>query len=153
MKVMLPGLRASYRFPTTNNWDNSFVLDKESVATWLHGAGGVDLSAPKFRSEVDQIYELLKAYENEPPLTVKEFVNLAKADLREFWFGGAQSDSFSFGINGGNNGILFVALIGGESLIHLALYLWATRRMYRKALAEIEAGRWTPPQKALKGSA
>jgi tRNA A-37 threonylcarbamoyl transferase component Bud32 len=150
MKVILPSLRASYRFPATNNWDNIFVLDKDSFATWLQRAGGVDLSAPKLHAEADQIYELLKAFENQPPLTVKEFVNLAKADLRDFWLGGMQSDSFSFGMTDENNGILFVALIGGETLICLTLYFWATRRLYGRALAEIQAGRWTPPAVAPK---
>jgi hypothetical protein len=32
-----------------------------------------------------------------------------------------------------------------ESLIYLALHLWSTRRLFREALAEIQAGRWTPP--------
>jgi len=144
MNVILPGLRASYRFPATNNWNNTFVLDKDSLTTWFHSAGGVDLSVPKLREEADQVYELLKAHENEPPLTVKEFVNLAKADLRDFYFGGVQGSRFTFAMTDQNNGFL---LIGGETLIYLALYFWSTRRLYREALAEIQAGRWTPPQK------
>jgi hypothetical protein len=143
MKVILPGLRASYRFPATNNWDNTFVLDKDSLAAWFQAAGGVDLSVQKFHEEADEVYELLKAYENEPPVTVKEFVNLGKADLRDFYFGGLKGDSFTIQTVQ-SNGILFVALVI-EGLIYLALHLGSTRRLYREALAEIQSGRWTPP--------
>jgi predicted Ser/Thr protein kinase len=151
MNVTLPGLRASYRFPATNSWDNTFILDKDSLVDWLHKGAGLDLAAPKFHEEAGQIYALLKAYELQPPQTVKEFVNLAKADLRAFWFGGkVQGGSFSFGGVRGTYFVLLIAVIGVETLIYPALALWATRRLYRAAWIEIEAGRWTPPIRASK---
>jgi hypothetical protein len=148
LNVTLPGLRASYRFPATNSWDYNFILDKDSLVEWLHKGAGLDPAAPKFQEEAGQIYGLLKGYELQPPFTVKEFVNLAKADLRAFWFGGVQGGSFSFVGLGGLNLVLMVALLCGESLIYVAFSLWATRRLYRAGLAEIASGRWTPPRKA-----
>lgn len=142
MKVGLPGLRASYRLPGTNAWDYMFILDKDSLVEWLHKGAGLDPAAPKFQAEAGQIYGLLKEYQLQPPQTVKEFMNLAKADLRDFWFGGLQSGSFSFG--GGSNTVRLVALIGGEIPIFLAFMLWAARRLFRAAWVEIAAGRCTP---------
>ena len=150
LNVTLPGLRASYRFPATNSWDNTFILDKDSLVEWLHKGAGLDLTAPKFQEEAGQIYELLKGYELQPPQTVKEFVNLAKADLRAFWFGGVQGGSFSLGGLQGPYFVLMVALLVGETLVYQALALWATRRLYHAAWIEIEAGRWTPPIRASK---
>jgi hypothetical protein len=144
MKVTLPGLRASYRFPATNSWDNTFILDKDSLVEWLHKGAGLDLAAPEFQEEAGQIYELLKGYELQPPQTVKEFVNLAKADLRAFWVGGVQGGSFSFGGLQGSFFVILLALLGVETLIYQAFVLWATRRLYHAAWIEIEAGRWTP---------
>jgi serine/threonine protein kinase len=148
MKVTLPGLRASYRFPATNNWDYTFILDKDSLADWLHKGAGLNSSAPKYHEEVSQIYGLLKAYELQPPQTVKEFVNLAKADLRDFGFGGYEGTGFSFGGFEGPSNILLVVLIGGDALLYMAFIIWATRRLYGEAWVEIKSGRWTPPQKA-----
>jgi tRNA A-37 threonylcarbamoyl transferase component Bud32 len=148
MNVTLPGLRASYRFPATNSWDYTFILDKDALIDWLHKDAGLDPAAPKFQEEAGQIYELLKAYQIQPPETVKEFVNLAKADLRDFWFGGMQGGSFSFG--GGAQGfVLLFVLVGIESLIYQAIVLWVTRRLCLAARLEIEAGRWTPPTEPL----
>ena len=150
MKVTLPGLRASYRFPATNSWDYTFILDKDSLVEWLHKGAGLDTAAPKFQEEAGQIYGLIKAYELQPPQTVKELVNLAKADLRAFWFGGMQGGSFSFGGVEGSKLVLLVALLGGWSLIYFACALWATKRLYQAAWVEIAAGRWTPPTVAPK---
>jgi predicted Ser/Thr protein kinase len=148
MKVTLPGLRASYRFPATNSWDYTFILDKDSLVEWLHKGAGLDTAAPKFQEEAGQIYGLIKAYELQPPQTVKELVNLAKADLRDFWFGGMQGGGFSFSGFSGINMVLLLALLVGESLISMAFTLWATRRLYRAVWVEIAAGRWTPPRMA-----
>jgi hypothetical protein len=148
MKVTLPGLRASYRFPATNNWDYTFILDKDSLIDWLHKGAGLNSSAPKYHEEVSQIYELLKAYELQPPQTVKEFVNLAKADLRDFGAGGFEGGNFSFGGFEGPSNILLVVLLGGEALIYMGFIIWATKRLYGEAWAEIKSGRWTPPQKS-----
>jgi hypothetical protein len=147
MKVTLPGLRASYRFPSTNNWDYAFILDKDSLADWLHKGAGLNSSAPKYHEEASQIYELLKAYEIQPPQTVKEFVNLAKADLRDFGFGGFSGSSFGFNFGEGPSNILLVVFMGGDALIYMAFIIWATKRLYGEAWVEIAAGRWTPPQK------
>jgi hypothetical protein len=146
MNVTLPGLRASYRFPSTNSWDNTFILDKDSFVEWLQKGAGLDSAAPKFQEEAGQIYGLLKEYEIQPPQTVKEVVNLAKADLRAFWFGGLQGGSFSFG--GLPNLFPLLALLVIETLIYQAFGLWATRRLYHAARLEIAAGRWTPPRVA-----
>jgi serine/threonine protein kinase len=148
MKVILPGLRASYRFPTTNNWDNTFILDKDSLVEWMRKGAGLNPSAPKFQEEADQIYDLLKTYQLQPPETAKEFVNLGKADLRAFWFGGMQSDGFSYGGFEGGNFILVWIGLGVASLIYYIATVWMTKRFYGAALAEINSGRWTPPQKA-----
>jgi len=146
MKVLLPGLRASYRFPVTNSWDTTFILDKDSLATWLKKAAGPDSSAPKFQEETGQIYGLLKAYELQPPQTAKEFVNLAHADLRDFWFGGLQGGSFSFGgIEHAPNLIVLIAFLCAGWLIASILTIWVTKRTYQTAWVEIKAGRWTPP--------
>lgn len=142
MKVILPGLSAIYRFPATNNWDNTFVLDKDSLAAWFRSAGGEDLSVPQLQVEANQVYDLLKAYQMEPPVTVKEFVNLGKADLRDFYFGGMKGDRFTIRTVQSNGVFLVVFVI--ESLIYLALHLWSTRRLFTEALAEIQSGRWTP---------
>jgi hypothetical protein len=146
MKVTLPGLRASYRFPATNNWDYTFILDKDSLLDWLHKGGGLDPSTPKSKEEVGQIYSLLKSYELQPPQTVKEFVNLAKADLRDFGVGGFEGGNFSFGGFEGPSNILLVVLLGGEASLYMAFIIWATKRLYREAWVEIKSGRWTPPQ-------
>jgi serine/threonine protein kinase len=148
MKVILPGLRASYRFPTTNNWDNTFILDKDSLIEWMRKGAGLNASAPKLQEEADQIYDLLKAYQLSPPQTVKEFVNLGKADLRAFWFGGMQSDGFSYGGFEASKLYLFWLWLGATSLIYFLATLKITKRFYGAALAEIESGHWTPPQKA-----
>jgi len=145
MEVVLPGLRAKYRFPATNSWDYAFILDKDSLVEWLHKAAGLEPAAPKSREEAGQIYALLKAYELQPPQTVKELVNLAKADLRDSWFGGAQSGGFSFG--GGSPMGPLLALVGAESLVYAIFAMWANKRLYRAAWIEISAGRWTPPKK------
>jgi len=146
MKVILPGLRASYRFPVTNSWDTTFILDTDSLLTWLKKAAGLDSSAPKFQEETGQIYRLLKAYELQPPQTAKEFINLAHADLRDFSFGGQQGGSFSFGgIEHAPNLILLIAFLCVGWLIASILTIWVTRRIYQAGLVEIEAGRWSPP--------
>jgi tRNA A-37 threonylcarbamoyl transferase component Bud32 len=148
MKVTLPGLRASYRFPATNNWDYNFILDKDSFIEWLHKEAGLSPTGSKFQQEVTQIYGLLKAYELQPPQTVKEFVNLAKADLRDFGFGGFYGGGFSFGGFEGPSIISPLLLLGGATLLYMVMTIWATRRLFEEAWVEIEAGRWTPPQKA-----
>jgi hypothetical protein len=144
MEVVLPGLRAKYRFPATNSWDYTFILDKDSLVEWLHKAAGLDPAAPKFQLEAGQIYALLKAYELQPPQTVKEFVNLAKADLRDFWFGGCQGGSFSFG--GGSPMVLLWALLGA-TLVYIIFATWVSERFYGAAWVEIAAGRWTPQKR------
>jgi len=148
MKVILPGLRASYRLPATNTWDYTFILDRDSFAEWFHKAAELDTSSPKIKEETGQIYSLLKEYELQPPQTVKEFINLVKADLRDFSFAGMQGGSFSFGGGGGLNLAILVSLITVETLVFIILTMWMVRTVYRAAWAEIEAGRWTPAQKA-----
>jgi len=148
MKVTLPGLRASYRFPATNTWDYNFILDKDSLVEWLRKGAGLSPSGSKFQEEVAQVYGLLKAYELQSPQTVKEFVNLAKADLRDFGFGGDYSTGFSFGGFKGPSVIPSLSLMGGATLLYMVLTIGATRRLFGEAWVEIEAGRWTPPQKA-----
>ena len=149
MNVVLPGLRASYRFPATNSWDNTFILDKDSLVHWLNKVAGLDPAAPKFQEEAGQIYELLKTYQIQPPETVKEFVNLAKADLRAFWFGGMQGGG-TFTVNelGKSSFVLLLALIVIEGFISQFFMLGAIRRAYTAALLEIVDGRWTPPKAA-----
>jgi len=147
MKVVLPGLRASYRVPAPNPWTNTFVLDKDSLMDWLHKVAGLDLNAPKFQEEAGQIYGLLKEYQIQPPQTVKEFVNLAKADLRDFWVGGMQGRRFSFG-NETQDIVVLVGMLFIASSIYQYLVLWATRRAYSATLTEIAQGRWTPPKAA-----
>jgi predicted Ser/Thr protein kinase len=148
LNVTLPGLHTSYRFPATNSWDNTFILDKGSLVEWLHNGAGLDPAAPKFQEEAGQIYELLKAYEIQPPQTVKEFVNLAKADLQAFWFGGMQSGSFSYGGLTGANFAILIGLLVIEGFIYQCFMLGAIRRAYTAALLEIVDGRWTPPKPA-----
>jgi hypothetical protein len=86
---------------------------------------------------------LLKEYQNDPPQTSKEFVNLAKADLRGFSFGGFQGSSGYY--NSAADFSFYAALLVGETLFFITCVLWATRRIFRIAWVEIAAGRWTPP--------
>ncbi len=146
IKVTLPGLRASYRFPVTNTWDYTFILDKDSLVEWFYKGAALSPSGSKFPEEVGQIYGLLKAYEIQPPQTVKEFVNLAKADLRDFGFGGFYGGAFNFGGFESPSFILEFFLMGGATLLFMVFTIWTTRRLYREAWVEIEAGRWMPPQ-------
>lgn len=140
MKVVLPGLRTSYRIPTTNSWDNTFVLDKESLVAWFHLAGGIDTSRSNLLVEIDQVYSLLKTYQIEPPATVKEFVNLGKADLHRFYFLGMKHDPFAIR---GNGFLLWSLCI--ESLIYIGLHLWIIQRLFAEGRDEINSNRWTPP--------
>jgi hypothetical protein len=119
------------------------VLDKDTLGNWLQTDVGFDSATPALQKEIGELYELLKAYETTPPQTVMEFVNLAKATLRDFWFGGIQGGSFSF--SGGQSFVNFLALIAVATLLYMAVYLWLLKRIYHDAWVEIAAGRWTPP--------
>jgi hypothetical protein len=156
MKVNVPGLRASYRFPITNSWDYNLILDKDALVEWLLKASGLNVATSKFQDEAGQVYHLLKAYELQPPQTAKEFVNLAEADLRDFRSEGSQPGGFNIGawfegpfrIRVDYNTYVFLVygLLGIESMLFLVFTVLVTRRVYRAAWAEIESGRWTPPQ-------
>ena len=150
MTVVLPGLRSKYRIPLTNTWDTEVVLDRDALIEWLHKGAGLDPAAPKFKEQADEIYSLLKTYENLPPETVKEFVNLAKADLKEFWFSGSQMDGFTY-MAGLGFPIFWIPIVIVSLIYAMAAY-WIMRRIYREGWAEIEAGRWTPPLRREKES-
>ena len=44
--------------------------------------------------------------------------------------------------------LLLLTLLVGDTFIYFVVSIWAARRLYTAAWAEIKAGRWTPPQKA-----
>lgn len=146
MKVTLPGLRAEYEYRMQNQkfMTSTTILDKDILIGWLQTDAGFDSVTPTLRKEAGELYGLLKAYETVPPQTVMEFVNLAKAELRDFWFGGIQGGSFSFGGGSGRRVATLLALIAAETLLYMTGYLWFVKRSYRGAWAEIEAGRWNP---------
>lgn len=151
MNVTLSGLRAQYQIPGTNPWTATFVLDRDTLISWLHNGAGLDTDGPKFQKEVTEVYGLLKACQNEPPQTEKEFANLAKTDLQDFSFGGFQGGSGYY--NSAISFSFFMSLIFAESLVFLACVFWATKRIFAEALAEIQSGRWTPPQKTTRWAA
>jgi serine/threonine protein kinase len=146
MNVTLAGLRAEYQIPATNPWTATFVLDKDTLVAWLRNGAGLDTATPKIQEEVNEVYGLLKEYQSEPPQTSKEFVNSAKANLRDFSFGGFQGSSGYYNSDFGFS--IYTTLLIGEILIYLAFVLWAMRRIYKAAWVEIAAGRWTPPRVA-----
>ena len=76
-------------------------------------------------------------------------MNLAKADLRAFWFGGMQgSGTFTVNELGRSSFVLLLALIVIEGFTYQFFMLGAIRRAYTAALLEIVDGRWTPPKPA-----
>jgi serine/threonine protein kinase len=145
MTVIAPGLRAAYRAPTTNSWDYNAILDRDTLIDWLHNDAGLDPAAPQFSQETSEIYTLLRAYQNEPPQTTMEFVNLAKADLRDFWVGGARGESVSYTAEAGF--FLIGLWLLAETLLYIAFGVWLVKRFSREAWTEIDAGRWTPPSR------
>ena len=146
INVALSDLRAEYQIPATNSWTATFVLDKDTLVAWLRNGAGLDTATPKIEEEVNEVYGLLKEYQSEPPQTSKEFVNSAKANLRDFSFGGFQGSSGYY--NSDFDFSIYTTLLFGEILIYLAFVLWAMRRIYKAAWVEIAAGRWTPPRVA-----
>ena len=148
MEVALPSLRTKYRIPATNSWDYTSVLDKDTLVDWLRKGAGLDIAAPKFKEQADEVYNLLRLYQDAPPNTGEEFMNAAKVQLSDFGFGGF-TDSGSWEAGGGGWFNYFV-VISIETTIYIAFSFWANRRLHRAAWAEIESGRWTPPTVAPK---
>ena len=71
MKVILPGLRSAYRFPATNTWENTFVLDKDSfavahndLARLVQTEGRLDESARHYLAALQLDSSLAEAHNN-----------------------------------------------------------------------------------------
>jgi hypothetical protein len=133
MMIGLPGLRAAFRIPQNNSFERSSILDKDTLAEWLSKGAGIDPA----QEEVNEVYALLKQYENEPPQTVMEFVNLAKAELRHFSFGGMQGNAFSYG---GVSLVPVAAMAIVLGLVYLGVQYWLERRVYRGLQVQSSSG-------------
>ncbi|HTL18138.1 MAG TPA: hypothetical protein VL793_12950, partial [Patescibacteria group bacterium] len=133
MMIGLPGLRAAFRIPQNNSFERSSILDKDTLAEWLSKGAGIDPA----QEEVNEVYALLKQYENEPPQTVMEFVNLAKAELRHFSFSGMQGNAFSYG---GVSLVPVAAMAIVLGLVYLGVQYWLERRVYRGLQVQSSSG-------------
>ena len=146
MTVVLPGMRSKYRIPLTNSWDYEMILDKENLADWFQRGIGLDpWKLPTQKRRLMRSANFLSRISFNPPETVMEVVNLAKADLRSFWYAGCAGGSFSYDFFPGRAIGILCILLTVEAVAYVAVQLWVTKRDFSAARNEIEAGRWTPP--------
>jgi hypothetical protein len=148
MDVTLPGLRAEYRIPSTNSWPATEILDQDSLLQWFRNGVGLGINASNLTKQASEVYGLLRQYQKAAPHTGDEFFGVAKADLSDFsWGGFTENANFSaLGIGGASFLESYFWICAAATLAYLASLLWAVRRCFGAAWAEIAAGRWTPPR-------
>ncbi|HZR17568.1 MAG TPA: serine/threonine-protein kinase [Verrucomicrobiae bacterium] len=146
LNVTSPGLRSEYQSSNQGAGIISFVLDREAFGDWLQQQLGHGLSTPSSLPEADELYRLLKRYENAPPHTSDELLNAARLELRDYYFDGYTGNAqYQFGTWPRMRITLAWLLLGFGAVVCVAGTLWRSRRWYQNAWAEIAAGHWSVP--------
>jgi predicted Ser/Thr protein kinase len=143
----LPGLRVENDTRDPGQFGKTLrVLDVDGLINWLHDSAGLDVAQRQVEAEARQLMELFESYHNAAPASWDKLTAKAQAALRNFKAGGQKSGAVA---EFGGGGPLLCAVVVVPGICVALFYVLAFpmyRRTFAEARAEIEAGRWTPPQ-------
>ncbi len=143
----LPGLRVENDSRDPGQYGQALsVLNFDRLNNWLHDSAGLDVAQPQVQAEARQLMELFVSCHGAAPASWEQLTAKSVAGLRNFKAGGSNSGAVAeFG--GGGPLLLAVVVVPGVCLcIFYLLAFPMYKRTFAEARAEIEAGRWTPPQ-------
>jgi len=140
----LPGLGVESDIHDPGQPPTKLPLTFEALATWLRDSARLDVTQPQVQAEARQLTELFQSYSDTAPRSWQELSAKAVAALSSFNLGGINQPLAQYGAFGA----LAFALLAFPGVC-VCLYLVLAFPMAKRALvegrAEIQAGRWTPP--------
>jgi len=134
----LPGLRVENdpRDPSQAGTPLT-ALTFDRLIIWLHESAGLD-TQPQVWAEARQLMDLFEPYRDTAPASWNQLTAGSSVVLRDFKIGGIKSGYAEFGPFA-----IAVPFVGLCIFCLLALSMY--KRTFAEGRAEIEAGRWTPP--------
>jgi len=136
----LPGLRVFY-VP-----DAGQELSFGMLTNWLHENAQLDVAQPQVQNEALELMNLFSGYYTYAPMSWEQFSSSAKMHLQSFDSSGT---NFSFTNLNKLYPIRLAALGCGFCLFYF-VFLRSLKRTLAEGRAEIQAGRWAPPNEVPK---
>jgi tRNA A-37 threonylcarbamoyl transferase component Bud32 len=142
----LPGLRIENDSRDPGQYGQTIsALNFDRLIHWLHDSLGLDVAQPQPQVEARQLMELFESFRDTAPGSWSQLTAKSATALRNFEAGGS---NFAPVTEFGGGGPLLFAVVIVPGVCVCLFYLLAFpmyKRTFAEARAEIEAGRWTPP--------